>query len=61
MSIQIFILRQREEILRIAGKHGALNMRIFGSVARGETNDSSDDDLLVHVSRSRLDRNNPVF
>ncbi len=42
------ILREkREEILRIAKKHGARNIRVFGSVARGETTKTSDIDLLV--------------
>ena len=37
----------REEILRIAAKHGAYNVRVFGSVARGEADEKSDIDLLV--------------
>jgi uncharacterized protein len=42
------ILREkREEILRIAKKHGARNIRVFGSVAKRETTKTSDIDLLV--------------
>ena len=42
------ILREkREEILRIAKKHGARNIRVFGSVAKGEATKTSDIDLLV--------------
>lgn len=42
------ILREkREEILRIAEKHGARNVRVFGSVAKGEATPTSDIDLLV--------------
>ena len=42
------LLREkREEILRIAEKHGARNVRIFGSVAHGEATETSDIDLLV--------------
>ena len=39
----------RGEILRVAGDHGAANVRVFGSVARGEADPSSDVDLLVDV------------
>lgn len=40
---------KREEILRIAAKHGAKNVRIFGSAVRGESRPQSDIDLLVEV------------
>jgi predicted nucleotidyltransferase len=40
---------ERETILRIAAKHGAENVRVFGSVPRGEATDASDLDLLVDV------------
>jgi hypothetical protein len=48
---------KREEILRIAAKHGARNVRVFGSVARGEADAQSDIDLLVEFEpdRSLLD------
>jgi len=39
--------RRRDEIQRIAAKHGAYNVRIFGSVVRGEAGPESDIDLLV--------------
>jgi uncharacterized protein len=47
----------RENILRIAAKYGAYNVRIFGSVARGEADSESDIDLLVNMEpgRSLLD------
>ena len=38
---------RRDEILAIAAKYGVRNVRIFGSVARGEADDRSDLDLLV--------------
>jgi predicted nucleotidyltransferase len=45
------ILREkREEILRIAEKHGARNVRVFGSVAHGEATEASDIDLLVDTA-----------
>jgi uncharacterized protein len=48
---------KRHEILRIATRHGARNVRVFGSVARGEADERSDIDLLVDFDpdRSLLD------
>ncbi|MEK7475629.1 MAG: nucleotidyltransferase family protein [Candidatus Coatesbacteria bacterium] len=37
----------RDEILRVAAAHGARNVRVFGSVARGDARPDSDVDLLV--------------
>jgi hypothetical protein len=49
--------RRREEILHAAAAHGARNVRVFGSVARGEADDKSDIDFLVEMEpgRSLLD------
>jgi len=41
---------RREEILRIAARHGAGNVSVFGSAARGEETPDSDVDLLVDVA-----------
>jgi predicted nucleotidyltransferase len=51
------IEERRDEILRIAARHGARNVRVFGSVARGEDQADSDVDLLVEMEddRSLLD------
>lgn len=49
MEIERVIREKREEILKIARKHGAENIRLFGSVARGDAGESSDVDLLVEV------------
>ncbi|MBI4963489.1 MAG: nucleotidyltransferase family protein [Desulfomonile tiedjei] len=57
MGIKDLLNRKREEILRVAARHGAGNVRIFGSVARGESDEKSDLDLLVtmEAGRSLLD------
>ena len=49
MSIDKLFKEKREEILRIAAKHGARDVRIFGSVARGQATESSDVDFLVQA------------
>jgi predicted nucleotidyltransferase len=53
---------RREEILRLGERHGAHNLRVFGSVARGEAKESSDLDLLVtwEPGRSLLDHSGLV-
>lgn len=43
---------RRDDILRIAIRHGAHNVRVFGSVVRGEATEDSDVDLLVSTSES---------
>lgn len=57
METKKFLEQKREEILRIAAKHGAHNVRIFGSAARGEAGQDSDLDFLVDMepNRSLLD------
>lgn len=44
---------RREEILRIARLYGAHDIRVFGSVARGEAEGSSDVDLIVRFDPDR--------
>ncbi|MGK7945577.1 MAG: nucleotidyltransferase family protein [Microcystaceae cyanobacterium] len=41
------LAEKREQIIAISAKHGAYNIRVFGSVARGEADAKSDLDLLV--------------
>lgn len=41
---------RREEVLRVAAKHGAGNVFVFGSVARGEETTDSGVDLLVDIA-----------
>ncbi len=48
-DIALVVKDKREEILRISASHGAHNVRIFGSVARGEAGADSDVDFLVDM------------
>jgi uncharacterized protein len=43
----------REDVRRIAAAHGAVNVRVFGSVGRGQQGASSDLDLLVGMAEGR--------
>jgi len=47
MTLKQLIQDKREDILKIATKHGAFNVRVFGSVARGEETENSDIDFLI--------------
>lgn len=47
------IRKRRDEIIAIARRYGASNIRIFGSVARGNPNDRSDLDLVVRFDPGR--------
>jgi predicted nucleotidyltransferase len=49
MNIHETLRRKREEILRITERYGARNVRVFGSVARGENDEQSDVDFLVRI------------
>jgi len=53
MDINTAIKDKRVDILRLAEKHGAYNVRVFGSAARGEAGSDSDVDLLVEVGSNR--------
>lgn len=49
MTRQQLISLKRDEILVLANRHGARNVRLFGSVARGQANEESDLDVLVEA------------
>lgn len=57
MQIEKLLQEKRADILQIAARHGASDVRIFGSVARGEARPESDIDFLVQMEdqRSLLD------
>ncbi len=49
LTINELLKSKRQEILTIAARHGARNVRVFGSVARGEDRPESDLDILVEM------------
>lgn len=52
MSLYNLLKTKKNEILKIAKKHGAYNIRIFGSVLRQTDNENSDIDLLVDFGKN---------
>lgn len=57
MGTDEILKAKRNEILDLAARYGVKNLRVFGSVARGEMDSQSDMDFLVDVEpdRSYLD------
>lgn len=53
MNTQTLLKTKRREILRIAAKYGARNVRVFGSVARGDAGEHSDVDFLIDLEPGR--------
>lgn len=53
LGIDDLLKDKREAILAIADKHGATNVRVFGSVARGEAGPDSDIDFLIDKGSHR--------
>ncbi len=54
MPLSLSELRMRREtILQLARHHGALEVRVFGSVARGDAGEGSDIDFLVDMEAGR--------
>jgi predicted nucleotidyltransferase len=53
MNVNQVLLSKRQEIIHIAERHGASNVRVFGSVARGEARPDSDVDFLVTLDANR--------
>lgn len=53
MGIKELVSNKRAAILRVAAKHGARNVRVFGSVARNEAGPDSDIDFLVDMAKGR--------
>ncbi len=53
MNAKTLLKVRRKEILEIAARNGAVNVRIFGSVARGDDRPESDIDFLVNLESGR--------
>ena len=53
MNLQALLREKRDEILLIARKHGAYDLRVFGSVSRNETDEASDIDILLRFEKGR--------
>ncbi|MEW6683775.1 MAG: nucleotidyltransferase family protein [Nitrospirota bacterium] len=53
MGVDDLLKAKRQDILRIAAKHGVRSIRVFGSVARGEADEQSDVDFLVEMEPGR--------
>jgi hypothetical protein len=51
--VEAVFLDKRQQILSIASKYGAYNVRVFGSLARGEARPDSDVDFLVDLEPGR--------
>ena len=54
MKPQQLLQSKREDILAVALRHGVFNVRVFGSVARGVVDESSDIDLLVDDNLQKI-------
>jgi uncharacterized protein len=50
---ELLVMARREAILAIAGRYGARNVRVFGSVVRSEADAGSDVDFLVELEPGR--------
>lgn len=53
MNLQDLLKQKREQVIHTAARYGAFDVRVFGSVARGEADDASDIDLLVSLEPGR--------
>ena len=53
MALREELQHHRDALQGIAARHGASNLRLFGSVARGEERPDSDVDLLIDLAEDR--------
>jgi hypothetical protein len=53
MDLYTLLKQKREQVLETAARYGAYDVRVFGSLARGEADGASDIDLLVNLEPGR--------
>jgi uncharacterized protein len=53
LEANTLLREKRDEILQLAARHGASNVRVFGSVARSEADEQSDIDFLIDMEPGR--------
>ena len=53
MAVDPLVAEKRDDILRLANRHGARNVRVFGSAANGQAGPESDVDFLVDLDADR--------
>ncbi len=53
-TIPFLLTENRQEIFRLAAKHGAFNVRVFGSIVRGEATADSDIDFLIDYDYDKI-------
>lgn len=53
MNLSLLLQQNRRQVFEITEGHGARNVRLFGSVARGEATETSDLDLLIEMESGR--------
>jgi len=54
MALLETLREKREQVLEVAAKHGAFNVRVFGSVVRGEDTPESDIDFLIDYDLEKV-------
>ncbi|MCD8489669.1 MAG: nucleotidyltransferase family protein [Desertifilum sp.] len=54
MALLETLREKRDQILEIAARHGAFNVRVFGSVVRGEETPESDIDFLIDYDPKKV-------
>ena len=54
MTLLETLQEKRQQVLEVAARHGALNVRVFGSVVRGEETPESDIDFLIDYDPEKV-------